>query len=275
MIRRSPPQRNPEPARRRPGPRARRRGPGPDQRVLLYGIHAVLAALANPRRQVSRLMIATERRRELEPALAEALARSARALEAEELSRRDLDAFLGTEAPHQGLILEAAPLGEPALEDVLARDRGAPRSVLLVLDQVTDPQNVGAMVRSAAAFGAAALVMQSRHAPPETGVLAKAASGALEHVPMVRVTNLARALDALKAEGFWVVGLDPRARATLAAAELAGRVALVLGAEGVGLRRLTRERCDLLARIPTTGPLDSLNVSTTAAAALYELFRLE
>jgi 23S rRNA (guanosine2251-2'-O)-methyltransferase len=275
MIKRNPTRRKPVPNRPPPAQGALRGGRGRRQRLLLYGVHAVLAALANPLRRVSRLMIAPERRGALEPAIAGALARSGRALEPEERPKRELDVLLGAEAAHQGLVLETAPLGEQALEDLLARIGGAARSVLVVLDQVTDPQNVGAIVRSAAAFGVAGLVLQSRHAPPETGALAKAASGGIEHVPIVRVTNLARALGALKGEGFWVVGLDSQAPTTLAMAALEGRVALVLGAEGVGLRRLTRERCDAIARLPIKGPIDSLNVSAAAAAALYELFRVE
>jgi 23S rRNA (guanosine2251-2'-O)-methyltransferase len=145
--------------------------------------------------------------------------------------------------------------------------------VLLVLDQVTDPHNVGAVLRSAAAFGALAVVVPDRNAPPETGVLVKAASGALEHVPLIRVANLARALTDLKQGGFWCVGLAADSTQTLAEADLSGRIAFVLGSEGAGMRRLTRDGCDSVARLPTSGPIAQLNVSNAAAVALYEAAR--
>lgn len=236
-------------------------------------MHAVLAALANPRRRLFRLYATPERRRELGPAIAAALARAGREVETVERDRREIDLLAGPGSAHQGLVLEAAPLAAEGLEGLIARAEGSPRAVAVVLDQVTDPQNVGAIARSAAAFGAVGLVLQERHAPPETGALAKAACGALEHLALARVANLAQALAHLKEAGFWVVGLEPAAAVALAEAGLSGRIALVLGAEGPGLRRLTRERCDLLARLPLAGPIPSLNVSAAAAAALYELFR--
>ncbi|MCR6633253.1 MAG: 23S rRNA (guanosine(2251)-2'-O)-methyltransferase RlmB [Magnetospirillum sp.] len=173
-------------------------------------------------------------------------------------------------AVHQGVGALCEPLPAPAIEDI-ARD-GAQRdhAVIMVLDQVTDPHNVGAIVRSAAAFGALAVVVPDRHAPEETGALAKAASGALERLPLVRVTNVVRALEQLKEAGFWVAGMAGEAPGTLASQKLSGRIALVMGAEGEGLRRLTREHCDFLVKLPMTGAVESLNVSNAAAVALYE-----
>jgi 23S rRNA (guanosine2251-2'-O)-methyltransferase len=176
------------------------------------------------------------------------------------------------------MALAVEPLAELAIEDVIDRVGPPPAAgtisqIVVLLDQVTDPHNVGAVLRSAAAFGALALVLPEHGAPPVTGTLGKAASGALEHVPIIRVVNLVRAIDRLKSAGFWCVGLDERAERPLAALKLEGRIALVLGGEGEGMRRLTRERCDLVARLPTGGAIASLNVSNAAAVALYELVR--
>jgi 23S rRNA (guanosine2251-2'-O)-methyltransferase len=172
------------------------------------------------------------------------------------------------DAVHQGLYLETTPLPSPAIEDLPAK------GVVLVLDQITDPHNVGAIFRSAAAFAATAIVTTQRHSPDATGALAKAASGALERVPLVNVQNLARALAALKASGFLVVGLDSSGEADFAALALRTPLALVLGAEGKGLRQLTKESCDHVARIELPGEIKSLNVSNAAALALYVASRL-
>ncbi|HIJ64183.1 MAG TPA: 23S rRNA (guanosine(2251)-2'-O)-methyltransferase RlmB, partial [Rhodospirillaceae bacterium] len=191
----------------------------------------------------------------------------------EGIERADLDVLLPMGAVHQGLALAADPLPELQIIDLLDAARGRDSAQLVVLDQVTDPHNAGAVLRSAAAFGALAVVVQDRHAPEQTGTLAKAASGALERVPLVRVTNLVRALEELKSGGFWIAGLAGDAEQTLAAAGLNGKIALVLGSEGDGLRRLTREHCDHLVRLPQTDQVESLNVSNAAAVALYELVR--
>ena len=192
------------------------------------------------------------------------------------LDRAAFDRLLPEGAVHQGWALEVDPLPEADLDDVLrAAEVAQGRSIVLVLDQVSDPHNVGAILRSAAAFGALAVIIGEHGAPPATGVLAKAASGALDTVPLVRAVNLARALDKLKEGGFWCCGLDETAPASLASVDLGPRVALVLGSEGTGLRRLVRERCDYLARLPTRPMLPSLNVSNAAAVALYELMRGE
>jgi 23S rRNA (guanosine2251-2'-O)-methyltransferase len=232
----------------------------------------VLAALANPARRCARLLLTAEAKRALEGALAP-LARSRPGLAPELVGRSELDRLLPS-AVHQGIALSTTPLEEPTLEEALRQGSAASDAVLLVLDQVTDPHNVGAILRSAAAFAATGVVVTERHAPATTSTLAKAASGALETVPLVRVGNLAQALAEIKAAGFWCAGLAADASQTLAEAKLSGRIALVLGAEGAGLRRLTRERCDLLLRIPLApSGMASLNVSNAAAVALYELAR--
>jgi 23S rRNA (guanosine2251-2'-O)-methyltransferase len=192
---------------------------------------------------------------------------------AEILDRTVIDRALPQGAVHQGIAVLAESLPEPDLDEVLDRLTDAPSAAILLLDQVTDPQNVGAVLRSAAAFGAAAVVTPRHHAPPMTGALVKAASGAAEHVALVRVGNLAQAIERLKESRFWCVALAGDAEQDLAEVDLAGRVALALGAEGPGLRRLTRERCDLSARLPTSGPIADINVSNAAAVALYECAR--
>lgn len=233
---------------------------GADEVVLLFGIHPVEAALSNPRRQVLRLSLTDNAQRRLAPVLAQ------RNLTPQIVSPKDLDRRLGADTVHQGALLETFALPEPSLEDLAEAAQGRP---LIVLDQVTDPHNVGAILRSAAVFGAAGLVMTRRHSPPLDGTLAKSASGALELVPVTLVPNLSRALDELKELAFMVVGLDGEGDTQLEAIDWAQRVALVLGAEGKGLRQLTRETCDLLCRIQADGPLASLNVSNAAAVTLH------
>ncbi len=240
--------------------------------LWLYGQHAVAAALDNPRRKFRRLTLTQEAERNWAAAID--AARHARPLPGVEVvDKQELERLLPPGAVHQGIAALCDPLPAPAIEDVarMGADRAA--AVVMVLDQVTDPHNVGAIVRSAAAFGALAVVVPDRHAPEETGALAKAASGALERMPLVRVTNVVRALEHLKQAGFWVAGMAGEAPRTLASQKLTGRIALVMGAEGEGLRRLTREHCDFLVKLPMTGAVESLNVSNAAAVALYELTR--
>jgi 23S rRNA (guanosine2251-2'-O)-methyltransferase len=237
--------------------------------LWLHGLHAVAAALANPRRRLRRLLATPE----AQPALAAAVPEPW-PLQPERTEAAAIAALLPPGAVHQGLALLADPLEPPPLEDALAASDGP----VLVLDQVTDPRNVGAILRSAAAFGAAAVIVQDRHAPGETGAMARAAAGALERVPLIRAVNIARAIEALKKAGLWVVGLDGDAPNTLAGAGVGDRrLALVLGAEDEGMRRLTREACDGLVRLPQTGAVESLNVSVAAAVALYAVMagRLE
>lgn len=235
----------------------RREDEGP---LRLFGLHAIEAALKNPARKVKRLVLTENAERRLADAVGELKHPVERA------SPRDLDRILGADTVHQGAMLETEPLPEPEFADLIAEARGRP---LIVLDQVTDPHNVGAILRSAAAFGAAGLVMTRRHSPPLNGVLAKSASGALELVPVALVQNLSRALEDLKGVGFFVVGLDGEAEAAIENLNWSRPTALVMGAEGKGLRELTGKTCDQLARITTQGPLDSLNVSNAAAVALH------
>ncbi len=225
--------------------------------VILYGWHTVAAALANPRRGVRRLLLTENAARRL------ADENIALRLAPEMVRPSDIDRLLGADAVHQGLYAEADALDAPSIESLLKQ------GIVLVLDQITDPHNVGAILRSAAAFAVTAIVTTARHSPETTGVLAKSASGALELVPFVTVTNLARALGELRDQGFLLVGLDSEGDGDLAAVELRSPLALVLGAEGKGLRQLTRATCDRVARLDLPGDIKSLNVSNAAALALY------
>jgi len=231
----------------------------------VYGIHPVRAALANPRRSAHRAIL-TER-------AAEAIGRPLLARVRHEIvSSEAVVGNLPPGAVHQGVALLCAPLPPHDLRDLTAI-RSELRRVIVVLDQITDPHNVGAILRSAAAFGAMAVIVQDRHAPPESGALAKAASGALDTVPYVQVVNIARSLDELGKAGFWRIALAGDGEQTLKEAISTGDIAVVLGSEGSGLRRLVRERCDVSATIPMATAMDSLNVSNAAAIALYELRR--
>jgi 23S rRNA (guanosine2251-2'-O)-methyltransferase len=236
---------------------ARGRSSGGDAPVILYGWHTVTLALANPRRRIRKLLL-TEN--------------AARRLAEENIDTRvppelvrpaEIDRRLGPDAVHQGLLAEVDALPAPDI-DTLPRD-----GIVLVLDQITDPHNVGAILRSAAAFDVKAIVTTARHSPEATGVLAKSASGALELVPIVSVQNLARALNEMNDNGFLTVGLDSEGTENLAAVPLQAPLALVLGAEGKGLRQLTRETCRVVARLDMPGAIKSLNVSNAAALALY------
>jgi 23S rRNA (guanosine2251-2'-O)-methyltransferase len=235
----------------------RRRERGGDDVVILYGWHSVTAALANPARRI-RKILATENatRRLADEGIALPLT--------PELVRPDaIAARLTPDAVHQGLLVEADPLPSPPLAELAAK------GMVLVLDQITDPHNVGAILRTAAAFAVAAIITTARHSPEATGVLAKSASGALEWVPIVTVQNLARGLGELKEQGFLIVGLDSAGSDDLAAMPLAAPLALVLGAEGKGLRQLTRDTCSVVARLDMPGEIKSLNVSNAAVLALY------
>jgi len=241
--------------------RGHRPSQAPASRPRFYGRHAVLAALANPERTVRKLWGTREALASLDipPVIPITYADVA-----------DLGRLVPHDAPHQGLVAEVEPLEEIWLGDLL--DQGAgDRRPLVILDQVTDPHNVGAVLRSAAAFDALGIVTQDRHAPPESGALARSASGTLETMPWVRVVNLARALDEISEAEFWRIGLTGHAKDTLGEVLGEARIALVLGAEGEGMRQNTEAHCDQLARLPISPKVESLNVSNAAAVALYAI----
>ena len=238
-------------------PRGRDHDGNPDGPVILYGWHTVAAALANPQRTIRRLYLSEN---------------AAKRLSDENIDTRVppeivrpalIDQRLGPDAVHQGLLAEADPLPSPDIEEL------PQEGIVLVLDQITDPHNVGAILRSAAAFAVKAIVTTARHSPEATGVLAKSASGALELVPIVTVQNLARALNELNDQGFLTVGLDSQGSENLGTVALRQPLAMVLGAEGKGLRQLTRETCSVVARLDMPGEIKSLNVSNAAVLALY------
>lgn len=226
----------------------------------LWGRHVCAAALTNEARRVRRICVT--------PMQAGALSLRRDHPRPETLDAKTIESYTGTEALHQGIALEVYPLEPLGIEDILPDTRP-----LVILDHVTDPHNVGAILRSAAAFNAAAVVLPRDHAAPQGGVMARAAAGALDIVPLAYVTNLARALGEIKEAGYWVAGLEGEAEIGIAHAKLNAKTALVLGAEGNGMRRLTRDSCDVLVKLPIHPRMESLNVSNAAAIALYELTR--
>jgi len=225
-------------------------------RLWMWGLHACKAALANPERKCFRLVLTESTAKDFPD-------------KGEVMDGASLSRLLPPGAVHQGIAMEVAPLEEPSLQDL----RHVTEGVVVVLDHVTDPHNVGAILRTAKALRALGVIMTERHAPPLGGVLAKAASGALDLLPVWKVTNLARTLDELKELGFWSVGLEEQAPQTISEIDFPSKIALVMGAEGEGLRRLTQEKCDFLAKLPTDPSFSTLNVSVAAALALYELVK--
>lgn len=229
----------------------------------IYGYHSVTAAIRNPERKKFKLVATNLRAKKLQTDLPN--------VSPEILDRKEIGKLLPYAAIHQGIALLVQPLKPQTLEHII---KGAlAQAVVLVLDQVTDPHNIGSVLRNGAAFGANAVVLTTRNSTSGESTLAKAASGALEIIPLVRSTNLARALDQLKGANFWRIGLADNASERLDSAPLTSRVALILGAEGRGLRRLTRKNCDMLVSLPTQSPIKSINVSSASATALYEISR--
>ena len=245
--------------------------PKPRFKAALWGIHACRAALLNPERAIRRLYVTEQERPAFEVLLEEARVQG-RALPAVQIvEKADIDRSLPREAVHQGVAMDADPLPEIFVQDLIAAATLKERSVFVILDQVTDPHNVGAILRSACAFGADGVVMQRRHAPEIDGVAAKAASGAADYLRVAYETNLSRTIEIFQEAGYIVIGLDERGEKDIGALKGPPRAVLVLGAEGAGMRHLVREHCDVLVRLPTGGPVGSLNVSNAAAVALYAI----
>ncbi len=235
-----------------------------NQPNLIYGKHAALAATCNPMRKIKRVLVTKNSKEEIGNKVFAGI-KNIQIIEG-----KKLDDMLPREAVHQGIAVECEPLIQPSLQDVLKEGANKP---LLILDQVSDPHNVGAILRSCAAFDCGAVICTDRNAPAESGVMAKAASGALEMVPLVSVGNLVQAIEHLKKAGYWIYGLDGEAKKAIHEVKFDRKTALVLGAEGRGLRRLTGEHCDMLIKLPISPKMESLNVSNAAAVALYELRR--
>lgn len=231
--------------------------------LIIFGKHAVLAALANPMRKIKRVSVTKNTQAELGSALAQVKNMSV-------VDAQKMDAQLPKDSVHQGIVIECEPLQQPSLQEWLGENKNIP---VLLLDQVSDPHNVGAILRTSAAFGVGAVITLERNAAQESGTMAKAASGALDVIPLISVSNLVQAIELLKKAGYWIYGLDGEAKETISTAKFDAKSALILGAEGKGLRRLTAEHCDFLVKIPMSGAMESLNVSNAAAVALYEIFK--
>lgn len=237
--------------------------PSHTNKNVIYGRHAVMAALKNPKRECVKVICTPENVQEVKTWAPDISIVSA--------DRKDISRLVPADAVHQGLLLYARPLQTWTLEDLCQAADDKTNCRVLILDQVTDPQNIGAIIRSSAAFGVLAVVVQDKNAPFESGAMAKAAAGTMELVPMVRVTNLSRAVETLKKNGFWVVGMDGYAQDTVDRLDKNGKIAVIMGSEGAGMRRLVEESCDVTVRLPIAENVESLNVSTAAAIVLYEL----
>ncbi len=239
----------------------------------IYGIHPVMSALLNSKRNIFRIVISNTINKNLEMDIERVCKNSKEMPSREKMNRAQISSMLPLDAVHQGLALLTKPLKSITIDDIIRKLEGVDEATVIILDQATDPRNVGAVMRSAASFGVSAVILQDRYAPPISGALSKAASGAVERVSLIRVVNLARAISKLKLAGFWVAGLDIGSKKSIDKANFSGRTLLVLGAEGAGLRRLTRDSCDEILKVSVKKEMDSLNLSNAAAIALYEINR--
>ncbi len=232
------------------------------KKLILYGKHVVLAALNNPKRLVSKLLCTKDSVDELG---------KQKRIAPQVVERKEIDKLVGGDAVHQGVALVCSRLPDYSLEEIIDMAAEKENCHVLILDQVTDPQNVGAIIRSAVAFNTLALIIQDKNSPIESGAMAKAAAGMLEYLPVVRVTNLSRAIDKLKKSGFWTVGMDGYAKITIDKLQKMDKVAVIMGSEGKGMRRLVEESCDISVKLPMSPLTESLNVATAASIALYEI----
>ena len=236
--------------------------------LILYGRHPVFAAIANSDRQINKIVATADNIEDLKKVCIKN-GRSVNIINV--LERKEIDKMLPSDAVHQGIVAYCNKLEGWTLEDVCSASADKENCHVLILDQVTDPQNVGAIIRSAVAFDTLALIMQDKNSPEENGAMAKASAGMIEHLPIVRVTNLSRAIEKLKDAGFWVVGMDGYAQITIDKMDKNGKIAVVMGSEGKGMRRLVEENCDTTVKLPISPLTESLNVATACAIALYEI----
>lgn len=234
--------------------------------LIIYGRHAVLAALANPKRHIEKILCTKENVSEIA---------KASMIPPQIVDRKEIDKLLSPDAVHQGFALFCSRLPSPSLEEIIDKANKQTSCHVLILDQVTDPQNIGAIIRSAVAFNTLSLIVQDKNSPLENGAMDKAAAGMIEHLPIVRVTNLSRAIEKLKEAGFWTVGMDGYAKTTIDKLDSSGKTAIIMGSEGKGMRRLVEENCDIAVRLPISPLTESLNVATAAAITLYEINKKE
>ncbi len=227
--------------------------------LVIYGRHAVLSALKNPKRKKIKLLCTKD------------VADEVRQYNPQIADRKEIDKLLPPDSVHQGFALICAELENPSLEDIIDASKTLDKCHVLILDQVTDPQNIGAIIRSAVAFNTLALIVQDKNSPSETGSMAKASAGMIEYLPIVRVTNLSRAIEKLKDADFWTIGMDGYAKTELANLKKGGKTAIIMGSEGKGMRRLIEENCDITIKLPMNEKVESLNVATAAAIVLYEI----
>jgi 23S rRNA (guanosine2251-2'-O)-methyltransferase len=243
----------------------------PASQIWLYGFHACRMALENPRRQIFTVLVAGEDI--LAKVLSTSELKSQYDSRIKKVTRHQLEAVLPPQSVHQGIAVQVSPLSSMDITDLDSDP--AINQCVVVLDQISDPHNAGAILRSAAVFGARAVILTQRNAPPESGVLAKSASGALDIVPLIRITNLAEGLRTLKEMGFWCVGLAESGKNHLDHIDLKGKIALIMGAEGEGMRRLTKDLCDFIVSLPSANAFSALNVSNAAAIALYATYQAQ